>query len=90
MFITQATAGWVWSKREHLWTTGALTVKALKVSIDSSVPFAAIVCQQSRTLWRPLANTLEILTTCFSTAPSSLLPMPHTTWPLCEITISST
>jgi len=33
-----------------------------------------IVCDDSQTAWRPLTNTLEILTTCFSTAPTSLLP----------------
>jgi len=44
-------------------------------------PRCAICChctpRRSRTAWRPLANTLEMLTACFSTVPMSLLPTPR-------------
>jgi len=38
------------------------------------------IWRQSQTAWRPLTNTLHILTTCFSTAPTVLLPTPRAVW----------
>ena len=40
------------------------------------------IWRQSQTAWRPLTNTLDILTTCFSTAPTVLLPTPRAVWPI--------
>jgi len=38
------------------------------------------IWRQRQTAWRPLMNTLHILTTCFSTAPTVLLPTPRAVW----------
>ena len=49
-------------------------------------PRCAIFChcirRQSQAAWRPLANTLEVLTARFNTAPTSILSKPRATWPI--------
>jgi len=45
--------------------------------------FASIIHDdESQTAWFPLANTLEILRKCCSTAPASTLPTPRAIWPV--------
>jgi len=46
--------------------------------------------RQRQTAWCPLANTLEILATCFRTAPTSMFPTPRATWPIKGNMTSST
>ena len=46
------------------------------------------IWRQSQTAWRTLANTAEILTTCFSTAQTSILLMPDTVRPIMTSFIS--
>jgi len=47
---------------------------------QTSPPYC--IWRQSQTAWRPLTNTLHILTTCFSTGPTVLLPTPRAVWPI--------
>ena len=47
--------------------------------------------QQGQTAWRPLTDTLDILTTCFSIVPTSILSVPRAICgPLLENMTSST
>jgi len=65
-------------------TVGLMTVID-KAIIDITLrPRCTICChcirRQSPSVWRSLANLLEILTACFSTTPTSLLPTPRAMW----------